>query len=134
MRPEPLHDPALDAHLPELRAFNAKIPREDSRMRWTLAAIERARDLSQVMGGIFKPSTLPGFAERTIPGPRGPIRLRTFVPEVVRAVYYDVHGGGFSGRARDGRPRQRRDRAARELRGGKRRLPARSRAPLPRRP
>lgn len=89
------YDPALDAHLPELRAFNAKIPREDSRMRWTPAAIERARDLSQVMGGIFKPSTLPGFAERAIPGPRGPIRLRTFVPEVVRAVYYDVHGGGF---------------------------------------
>ncbi len=92
---ESLYDPALDAHLPELRAFNAKLPREDARMRWTPAALERARDLSQVMGGIFKPSTLPGFAERSIPGPRGPIRLRTFVPDEVRAVYYDVHGGGF---------------------------------------
>lgn len=47
------------------------------------------------MGGIFASAAIPGFETREIPGPRGPLRLRTFVPPDVRAVYYDVHGGGF---------------------------------------
>ena len=93
--PEPLSDPALGAHVAEVRAFNAKLPREDARVKWTPAAIERARDLSQVMGGVFKTPAIAGFENREIPGPRGPIRLRTFVPDEVRAVYLDVHGGGF---------------------------------------
>jgi acetyl esterase/lipase len=92
---EPLWDPALDAHVAEVRAFNAKLPREDARVRWTPRRIAAARDLTQVMGGLLGDAKVPGFEERTIPGPRGPLRLRTFVPDEVLAVYYDVHGGGF---------------------------------------
>ena len=94
--PEPLSDPALDAHVAEVRAFNARLPREDPNVRWTPEAIARARDLSQVMGGLLASPDIPGFETREIPGPRGPLRLRTFVPSgEVRAVYLDVHGGGF---------------------------------------
>jgi acetyl esterase/lipase len=79
-----------------VRAFNAKLPRETAPARWTPAAIARARDLTQLMGGVFASAAIPGFETREIAGPRGPLRLRTFVPSgEVRAVYYDVHGGGF---------------------------------------
>jgi acetyl esterase/lipase len=91
----PLWDPALDAHLPETRAFNARLPKEQQPARWTPEAIARARDLTQVMGGVFATAKIAGFEERTIPGPRGPIRLRVFVPPEVRGVYLDIHGGGF---------------------------------------
>jgi acetyl esterase len=33
--------------------------------------------------------------DRTIPGPTGPLRLRTIVPEHVDAVMLHIHGGGF---------------------------------------
>jgi acetyl esterase len=33
--------------------------------------------------------------DRSIPGPAGPIRLRTFVPERVDGVMLHIHGGGF---------------------------------------
>ncbi len=33
--------------------------------------------------------------DRTIPGPDGPLRLRTFVPDQVDAVMLHIHGGGF---------------------------------------
>jgi acetyl esterase len=33
--------------------------------------------------------------DREIPGPAGPIRLRTFVPDEVDAVFLHIHGGGF---------------------------------------
>jgi acetyl esterase len=33
--------------------------------------------------------------DRTIEGPVGPLRLRTFVPDVVDAVMLHIHGGGF---------------------------------------
>jgi acetyl esterase/lipase len=48
------------------------------------------------MGGLLASPDIPGFETREIPGPRGPVRLRTFVPSgEVRAVYLDIHGGGF---------------------------------------
>lgn len=94
--PEPLWDPALDSLVAEVRAFNATLAREDPSAVWTPAAIASARDLSRVMGGALANAGIPGFETRAIPGPRGPIRLRTFVPSgAVRAVYLDVHGGGF---------------------------------------
>lgn len=34
-------------------------------------------------------------SDRTIPGPAGSIRLRTFVPEEVRGVMLHIHGGGW---------------------------------------
>jgi acetyl esterase/lipase len=91
----PLWDPALDALAAETRAFNAKLPKEQTPARWTPEAIAKARDLSQIMGGVFATKSIAGFEERTIPGPAGPIRLRTFVPPEARAVYLDIHGGGF---------------------------------------
>jgi len=91
----PLWDAALDAYVPETIAFNAKLPKELAPARWTPEAIAKARDLSQVMGGVFASKPGTGFEERTIPGPAGPIRLRVFVPAEVRAVYLDIHGGGF---------------------------------------
>jgi acetyl esterase/lipase len=33
--------------------------------------------------------------DRTIPGPAGPIRVRTMVPDTVDAVFLHIHGGGF---------------------------------------
>jgi acetyl esterase/lipase len=32
---------------------------------------------------------------RAIPGPSGPLTIRTFVPKVVKGVYLHLHGGGF---------------------------------------
>jgi acetyl esterase/lipase len=91
----PLWDAALDTHVPETRAFNAKLPKELMPARWTPEAIAKARDLSQIMGGVFATKSIAGFEERSIAGPAGPLRLRVFVPPDVRAVYLDVHGGGF---------------------------------------
>lgn len=34
--------------------------------------------------------------DRDIPGPAGPMRLRTFVPDQVDAVFLHIHGGGFA--------------------------------------
>ena len=33
--------------------------------------------------------------DRDVPGPAGPMRLRTFVPDQVDAVLFHIHGGGF---------------------------------------
>ena len=95
MNLEQLWDPALDAYVAETRAFNAKLPKEQTPARWTPEAIARARDLTQIMGGVFATKSIAGFEDRTIAGPAGPLRLRVFVPPEVRAVYLDVHGGGF---------------------------------------
>jgi acetyl esterase/lipase len=92
---EAFHDPALDAFVEETRKWNARIPPETMPPVWTPERIARARDLTQVMGGVFADAGIPGFAERAIRGPAGALRLRSFVPDEVRAVYLDVHGGGF---------------------------------------
>jgi acetyl esterase len=34
--------------------------------------------------------------DREIPGPAGPLRLRTFTPDRVDAVFLHIHGGGFT--------------------------------------
>jgi acetyl esterase len=34
--------------------------------------------------------------DREIPGPAGPLRVRTFVPDNVEAVFLHIHGGGFA--------------------------------------
>jgi acetyl esterase/lipase len=101
-----LYDPALDALLEETRKLNAQIPRESMPAVWTPERIASARDLTQVMGGVFAGGGVAGFEERAIPGPGGPLVLRAFVPDEVRAVYLDVHGGGFfmGSAAMDDRP------------------------------
>ena len=89
-----LYDPALDALVEETRKWNAQV-REELPARWTAAMIERARDLEHVMGGLLAGGDIPGFEERRVPGPAGDLVLRSFVPDAVRAVYLDIHGGGF---------------------------------------
>jgi acetyl esterase/lipase len=90
-----LYDPSLDALVEETRKWNAQIPPEPTPPAWTPRMIERARDLDTVMGGLLKGGDVPGFEERRIPGPAGELVLRSFVPDEVRAVYLDIHGGGF---------------------------------------
>jgi len=90
-----LYDPALDALVEETRKWNAQIPREEMPPRWTPAMIERARDLDHVMGGLLAGGDIPGFEKRCVSGPAGEVALRTFVPDRVRAVYLDIHGGAF---------------------------------------
>jgi acetyl esterase/lipase len=90
-----LCDPTLDAYLEETRKWNARVPAEELPTAWSPAMIARARDLTQVMGGIFADAGIPGFEERAIPGPAGELRLRIYAPDRVDAVYLDVHGGGF---------------------------------------
>jgi acetyl esterase/lipase len=104
-----LWDPALDAFLEETRKANAQLPPERLPPAWTPAMIARARDLGQVMGGIFADAGIPGFEERSIRGPGGELRLRVFAPDRVDAVYLDVHGGGFfmGAPAMDDRPNAR---------------------------
>jgi len=91
----PLHDPALDVLLEETRKLNAQIPAERLPRAWSPAMIARARDLSQVMGGVFADAGIPGFEERAIRGPAGELRLRVLAAERALAVYLDLHGGGF---------------------------------------
>jgi acetyl esterase/lipase len=90
-----LYDPALDAFVEETRKWNAQMPQEPLPPVWTPAMIERARDLDSVLGGLLAGGDLPGFEDRRVPGPAGELVLRSFVPDQPRAVYLDIHGGGF---------------------------------------
>jgi len=90
-----LYDPALSAHVAESREFNAQLPDQDPRVRWTPERIAEARDLSRVMGGLLGDAGIPGFEERRIRGPAGDLLLRSFASPGARAVYLDIHGGGF---------------------------------------
>src|SRR5438105_2845286 len=94
-------DPALfraDAIDPETRAFNeqvaallAGLPHISSRPAAETRAI---RESGQ---GPFGPLVLSDMAQdRTIPGPTGPMRIRTFVPRTVQGVYLHLHGGGWT--------------------------------------
>lgn len=84
-----------DAVDSETRAHNEELAalRETSAKVYDVGAT-RMRELRRnawlAEGG---PSAMA--VERTIPGPRGPIGLRVFVPDRVRGVYLHFHGGGF---------------------------------------
>jgi acetyl esterase len=90
-----LWDDELEALRPLLRAetaaFVASLPRRDwdpeSAPIEELVALTRAFEL----GGL--PSERG--VDRTIDGPAGPIRLRTFVPEQVDGVLFHIHGGAW---------------------------------------
>lgn len=86
-------DPA--AIEPETLAFNATLTAQ-------LAALpgwsepESAAGLREIHATRLRshpPSTMA--RTRTIPGPAGELPMRVFVPERVRGVYLDIHGGGF---------------------------------------
>lgn len=86
---------AIDA---ETSAFNAKLKELMLTVPpiWTVpAAVTRAA--REAGGGPFGPIVLSQLAtERTIPGPGGPLKLRTIVPPTVNGVYLHIHGGGWT--------------------------------------
>src|SRR5436305_30845 len=51
-----------------------------------------ARQRAAADGRVF-PSEMA--VDREISGPGGPVRLRTFVPDQVDAIFFHIHGGGF---------------------------------------
>ena len=92
---------------PESAAWNAQLATllAGQPPVWTQpAAVTRARRESG--DGPFGALVLSEMATtRTIPGPSGPLGIRTFVPETVTGVYLHFHGGGWTlGRAHHNDP------------------------------
>jgi acetyl esterase len=94
-------DPSVfrpDAIDPETTAFNEQIETlmAGTTPIWTRPAAETRADREAGMGP-FGPLVLSEMAQdRTIPGPAGPMRLRTFVPRTINGVYLHIHGGGWT--------------------------------------
>lgn len=87
-----------DAIDPETSAFNAKLAGLLAGVPavWTNPpSVTRAA--REAGGGPFGPIVLSQMAtDRTIPGPGGPLKLRTMVPPTVNGVYLHLHGGGWT--------------------------------------
>jgi acetyl esterase len=83
---------------PETTAFNAKLASLLAGVPpiWTNpASVTRAA--REQGGGPFGPIVLSQMAvDRIIPGPGGPLKLRTMVPPTVHGVYLHLHGGGWT--------------------------------------
>lgn len=80
---------------PETAAFNAQLEAQ-------IAAVpgwyepQSAPALRALSEGLLRAPALSPMAEpRTLPGPHGAIPVRVFVPDTVRGVYLDIHGGGW---------------------------------------
>jgi acetyl esterase len=89
-----LWDDELEALRPQLRkeadAFITWFTDEDDTGLPTAERIARQR-------AVHDARTLRSemAIDRDVPGPAGPMRLRTFVPDQVDAVLFHIHGGGF---------------------------------------
>jgi acetyl esterase/lipase len=90
-----LWDDELEALRPQLReeadAFIASFTQEEDDTGLPTAervARQRAAHDSRLLQSEMA-------VDRDIPGPAGPMRLRTFVPDQVDAVFLHIHGGGF---------------------------------------
>ena len=82
------------AFLPEVRAFNkelSQMPQGASIL--TREGLSAARN-SMGAGGDVKPQLQPSV--KYIPGPGGRLALRVFKPGTIRAVVFEIHGGGWS--------------------------------------
>jgi len=93
-----LYDPALDAHVGEMRTFNDKFNRRAATAVADLSTPEglaKARDLNALMGGLFTGGAIKRATTRVVPGTT--IGLRIIAPEqgTPTALYIDIHGGGF---------------------------------------
>jgi acetyl esterase/lipase len=100
MYDESVLDPALFAHVDELRAVEKAIAQlmpegVDIGTPERLAAV-RAAEIAPAAGGFFSLAPAAGAVDRTIPGPGGEIRLHVLRPPEVRAVYLHFHGGGWT--------------------------------------
>jgi acetyl esterase/lipase len=81
----------------ETRAFNAQlaIKLADSPARGS-QPVSTMREAQEAGRSFMGPIVLSDMAEnRTIPGPGGPMTLRTFIPETVNGIYLHLHGGGW---------------------------------------
>jgi acetyl esterase len=97
----PALDPALfrpEAIDAETAAFNAQaaaVLKDQPHVSSRPAAETRA--MREAGLGPWGPLVLSDMArERTIDGPGGTMRLRTFVPRTVNGVYLHLHGGGWT--------------------------------------
>ena len=93
-----LYDPALDAHVGEMRVFNEKFNQRAANAGGDLSTPEglaKARDLNALMGGLFSGGSNPHATTRGVPGTT--IGLRVITPQsgTPTALYLDIHGGGF---------------------------------------
>ncbi len=93
-----LYDPALDEHAAEALDFLSKFS-FDSMVSdlSTPEGLAQARDLDSLAGGILAASFLDDVDTRTYTGAGGDeLELRVFAPDgPARAIYLDIHGGGF---------------------------------------
>lgn len=90
----PLWDDEVEALRPQLReeadAFISSFALEDD------PSLPTAERIAKQRAGHDKRVLRSDMAvDREIPGPTGPVRLRTFVPDQVDAVFLHIHGGGF---------------------------------------
>jgi acetyl esterase/lipase len=90
-----LWDDDLEAMRPTLRAeADAMLAAWPSRAdEPSMSIAERVAAHREELGAGVPPSDKA--VDRTIPGPAGPVRIRTIVPETVDAVFLHIHGGGF---------------------------------------
>jgi acetyl esterase/lipase len=82
---------------PETQSFNDQLAKKLAEVpsRWSqpVSALRQAQETGQAFFGPLKVSEMA--ANRTIPGPTGPLTIRTFVPETLTGVYLHLHGGGW---------------------------------------
>ena len=93
-----LYDPALDEYVPEALDFLSQFS-FDSMVNdlSTPEGLAKARDLDSLGGDLVSFSAVDNVDVRTYTGAAGDeLELRVFSPEgPARAVYLDIHGGGF---------------------------------------
>jgi acetyl esterase len=94
-------DPALftpEAIDPETTAMNAQLSSLLAGVPaiWTQPA-SVTREVRESGRGPFGPLVLSDMAQaRTIPGPSGPLTIRTFIPQTISGIYLHFHGGGWT--------------------------------------
>ncbi|MEM7139860.1 MAG: alpha/beta hydrolase fold domain-containing protein [Actinomycetota bacterium] len=94
---DPLYDPALDEHVPEMTRIAELIAEVQGAPpeRWTDEVVAAARANFDAYAS-HPPEVTERFSDREIDGPHGPIRFRVHIPDrEIRAVVLDWHGGGF---------------------------------------
>jgi len=93
-----LYDPALDAHVEEMRAFNEQYNQRAANAGGDLRTPEglaKARDLNALMGGLFARESTTSATTSQVPGTTIGLRVITPRAGTPTALYIDIHGGGF---------------------------------------
>jgi len=96
-------DPALDAHVDELRNLNGAIRLGTE----ATPSFATAEGLAALRGGegLWTTAPVEQAVDRELPGPAGPIPARVMVPPEVDGVMLFLHGGGWCiGHATDDEP------------------------------